>query len=132
MRSILKSNNDFWGKLKTGDFIIVLTVIAVSVFLFILPFFAGEKLVAEISLDGELHSYIELSTLSEKKTVEVGGCEILVEKDGVTFITSSCPDKLCVNRGKMKKAGDTMACVPERVTVVLKGGEKDGFDAVVF
>lgn len=129
----MKSNNEFFSKLKYGDFIVVFFVVAVSAVLFAFSLFGSEKLVAEISLDGEVFQTQELFSLEEEKILQVGDCEILLEKDGVTFLSSSCPDKLCINRGRLEKAGDTMACVPERVTVVLKkakGG--NDIDSVAF
>lgn len=128
----MKSNKEFFQKLKYGDFIVVFLVVAVSAVLFAFSFFGSEKLVAEISLDGELFQSVELFGLEEEKILQVGSCEILVENDGVAFLSSSCPDKLCINRGKLKKAGDTMACVPEKVTVVLKKAKGNDVDAVVF
>ena len=128
----MKSNKEFFQKLKYGDFIVVFLEVAVSAVLFAFSFFGSEKLVAEISLDGEAFQSVELFSLEEEKILQVGDCEILVENDGVSFLSSSCPDKLCINRGKLKKAGDTMACVPEKVTVVLKKAKGNDVDAVVF
>lgn len=128
----MKSNKEFFSKLKYGDFIVVFLVVAVSAVLFAFSFFGSEKLVAEISLDGEVFQSVELYKLEEEKIFQVGSCEILVENDGVAFLSSSCPDKLCINRGRLKKAGDTMACVPEKVTVVLKKVKGNNVDAVVF
>ena len=128
----MKSNKEFFQKLKYGDFIVVFLVVTVSAVLFAFSFFGSEKLVAEISVDGEAFQSVELFSLEEEKILQVGSCEILVENDGVTFLSSSCPDKFCINRGKLKKAGDTMACVPEKVTVVLKKAKGNDVDAVVF
>ncbi len=128
----MKSSKELLGKLKYGDFLILGTVLTVSALLFAFSFFPGEGLRAEISLDGEPYASVELQELEEERLIEVGSCRILLEKDGASFLSSACPDKLCVNRGKLKRAGDTMACMPEKVTVVLKSDSSDGFDAVVF
>lgn len=117
--------------MKKGDFFIFFSVVSVSLILFASSFFSDEKLRAEIYLDGESISTVNLYELTQGMETDVGGCRLLLEKDGVAFISSACPDKLCINRGKLKKAGDTMACVPERVTVVLRG-VRDNVDAVVF
>lgn len=127
----MKNSKGLFEKLKYGDFIVVGLVIAVSLVLFAFNLFSSEKLVAEIYLEGEPVNSVELYSLQESKVLEVGSCEILLEADGAAFISSECEDRLCINRGKLKKAGDTMACVPERVTLVLKGA-KNEVDAVVF
>lgn len=127
----MKSSNGIFSRLKKGDFLVLLLVIVVSALLFLSGAFSSQRLRAELYLDGECVSSVNLYELTGSKEASVGNCRILLEKDGVTFIFSACPDKLCVNRGKLKRAGDTMACVPERVTVVLKE-INSGVDAVVF
>jgi len=128
----LKGIKEIFPSLRYGDFIIVAAVLVISIMLFVFSFSDGESLVAQVSLDGEAVRQVRLYELTEKESIRVGGCEILLERDGVTFLSSECPDKLCVNRGKLKKAGDTMACVPERVTVTLQSEKGGKIDAVVF
>ena len=128
----MKGIKEIFPSLRYGDFIIVAVVLVISIMLFVFSFSDGESLVAQVSLDGEAVRQVRLYELTEKESIRVGGCEILLERDGVTFLSSECPDKLCVNRGKLKKAGDTMACVPERVTVTLRSEKGGKIDAVVF
>ncbi len=128
----MKSNKEIFQKLRYGDFIIVGAVLIISITLFAFSFFGGEKLTATVSLDGETVRQVRLYELDSEEILRVGGCEILLQRDGVTFLSSECPDKLCVNRGKLERAGDTMACIPEKVAVVLRAEEGDGIDAVVF
>lgn len=128
----MKSNKEIFQKLRYGDFIIVGAVLIISITLFAFSFFGGEKLTATVSLDGETVRQVRLYELDSEEILCVGGCEILLQRDGVTFLSSECPDKLCVNRGKLERAGDTMACIPEKVAVVLRAEEGDGIDAVVF
>lgn len=127
----MKSNKDIFSRLRYGDFLLVGAVLLISLVLFF-GSFTSEKLQAELYLDGERVSTVELYSLTGSETMTLGDCELLIEKDGVTFISSDCPDKLCVNRGKLQKAGDAMACVPERVSVVLKNAKGNEVDAVVF
>ena len=109
--------------LKKGDVFIIVTVIIIILVWFLAPFYSGgENLRLVIYLDGEAVESAELSSLGEGKTFTVGGCEIYADSDGVRFLSSHCEDSLCVKRGTMTRAGDTMACVPERVVVSLKGG----------
>ncbi len=129
----MKDSKEIVGKLRYGDFIVVGAVLVLSITLFAFSFFSSdERLTAEISLDGETAVQVSLSTLTQSETVRVGNCEILLERDGVTFISSDCPDKLCIKSGKLKKAGDTMACLPERVAVVLRAEKGDTIDGVAF
>ena len=116
-----------------GDIILIVCVVLISAGLFILPFFGGSKdLTAEIYVGGEKSHSIVLSEIEESYTLTENYCQLLIEKDGVTFLYSDCGDKLCVKKGKLTKQGDTMACVPEKVVVILRGRDNKKIDAVVY
>ncbi len=52
--------------------------------------------------------------------------------DGSVRVTqSSCPDGLCMRMGAITRAGESIVCLPNRVSVVLAGGE-EALDAVVY
>lgn len=109
--------------LKKGDILLIVAVIIIILVWFLAPFSDnGDKLRLVIYLDGEVAETAELSTLGEGRAFTVGGCEIYADSEGVCFRSSCCDDGLCVKRGTMTRAGDTMACVPERVVVRLYGG----------
>ncbi len=116
-----------------GDIILIASVVLLSAVLFALSFFgSSQDLTAEIYVGGEKAHSIFLSEVTESYTVRENYCELLIEKDGVTFVYSDCGDKLCVKKGKLTKQGDTMACVPEKVVVILKGTDNKNIDAVVY
>ncbi len=116
-----------------GDIILIVSVVLISAVLFALSFFSSsEDLTAEIYVGGEKAHSIVLSEVTESYTVRENYCELLIEKDGVTFVYSDCGDKLCVKKGKLTKQGDTMACVPEKVVVILRGSDNKNIDAVVY
>ena len=111
--------------LKKGDIILICLVILISLVWFASSF-AGkdEDLGMEIYLDGQLQLSRNLSSMTEGESFTVGGCEVYADRDGVKFISSDCEDSLCVKRGLMSRRGDSMACVPERVVIVIRGNEK--------
>ena len=50
-----------------------------------------------------------------------GGINVLEVKNGKAYVKSaSCPDKICVNTGAISKEGSVIACVPNRVVVVIE------------
>ena len=61
-----------------------------------------------------------------------GGTNILVIKNGQAYLKdANCPDKLCVNQGKISKSGQTITCLPNKLTVTVYGaGADDGVDLV--
>ena len=128
----MKLNDKIRKSITKGDIILVISLIITSVMLFAFSFSKSESLKAEIYVDGEkLHS-ITLSEVTESYTLTENYCQLLIEKDGVSFVFSYCGDQLCVKRGKLKNQGDTMACVPEKVVVILKSDGKDKIDSVAY
>lgn len=126
----MNTDKKFFKVLKKGDILLIIAVIIIILVWFIAPF-SGDKdaLRLVIYLDGKAVETAKLSSLTEGKTFYVGGCEIFADSSGVRFVSSCCEDGLCVKRGTMKRAGDTMACVPERVVVSLYGDSNTHIDA---
>ncbi len=118
--------------LLKGDIVLIISLCLIIVLSF-LPSFSGgnEKLTAEVYYEGELIKTVYLSDCNGEKFA-AGSCTLLFEKDGVTFTHSDCPDKLCIKRGKLKRKGDTMACVPERVVAVIKGEKNEDFHIATY
>ena len=61
-----------------------------------------------------------------------GGTNILKIQNGEAFLEdANCPDKLCVNQGKISKSGQTITCLPNKLTVTIYGeSDGDGVDLV--
>ena len=58
-----------------------------------------------------------------------GGTNVLRIQDGQAWLVSAdCPDLLCVKQGKIRYAGQTITCLPNRLTVTVYAGEPDGVD----
>lgn len=82
--------------------------------------------------DGELYAVVELDgrevtrlPLSEdaEYTVDCGDGEYnrIVVAEGCVFVSdASCPDKICVNTGKVNKAADSITCLPHRLIVKVE------------
>lgn len=73
--------------------------------------------------------------LDQNRGLEVNGrmgasrLEIL---DGrIRFAHSPCRNQVCVHSGWLSHSGDVAACVPNRVSITLGGGDK-AYDAVSF
>ncbi len=126
----MKLNDEIRKSITKGDIILVVSLIILSVMLFAFSFGKSESLKAEIYVDGEKVHSISLSEVTESYTLTENYCQLLIEKDGVSFVFSDCGDQLCIKRGKLKNQGDTMACVPEKVVVILRSDGKDKIDGV--
>lgn len=60
-----------------------------------------------------------------------GGTNLLRIEDGAAFlIDANCPDQLCVKQGKVRYNGQTITCLPNRLTVTVYGTQEQGVDLV--
>ncbi|MBR0208662.1 MAG: NusG domain II-containing protein [Oscillospiraceae bacterium] len=61
-----------------------------------------------------------------------GGSNILVISGGEAWLSeANCPDLLCVRQGKIRYTGQSIICLPNRLTVTVEGGEPNDVDFVV-
>lgn len=89
--------------------------------------------VAEIRVNTELVNTINLSEITEPYTINVEGnfpVTLEVSREGVSFIDSACPDKLCIHSGLIK-SNRSAACLPAGVSVTVKGQETPEVDGIV-
>lgn len=87
----------------------------------------------EVAVDGEVVMTLPLSEDTEVTIEGVdGGENLLVIQDGKAKIESaSCPDGICVRHYAISRDGESIICLPNRVVVTIRGGEKGDVDAVV-
>lgn len=113
------------GKNKIGlrgaDVCILCAVLALAALLFGIDASPKGAVGAVIYRDGAVVRRIALDEVEEPYTLSVGGCTLLVRRGSISFVEADCADRLCVRRGELTRAGDCMACVPNRVTVTLTG-----------
>ena len=128
----MNTKSEIRRNITKGDIILIVSLILISLMMFVFSFSGSENLIAEIYVDGEKAHSIALEEVTESYTINENYCQLLVEKDGVSFVFSDCGDKLCIKRGKLKNQGDTMACVPEKVVVILKADGKGKIDSVAY
>lgn len=53
-------------------------------------------------------------------TGPVGKSVVEVSDTGVRMLESDCPDKICVHMGWIKRAGQVIVCMPNRVIITLE------------
>ena len=83
----------------------------------------------EIELDGEIVATYSLDRAGEY--VLNGGTNILVIKDGAAYLTyADCPDHRCIRYGKIRFVGQSIICLPNRLTITVRGNSDNGVDIV--
>lgn len=117
------------GRIRPVDIIVVAGVIVIgAVLLFVLFFIRQPGSTVVVSVDGkEVASYalsdtvdVEVASLTDGMT----GSNRLIIRDGEAWIEEAdCPDRLCVNQGRISHTGESIVCLPHRVTIRIEGGK---------
>ena len=90
-----------------------------------------------IIAQGELAGIYPLDSDNEIEIERDGHRNVVVIKDNTVHMDySDCKNQVCVNTGKISKAGETIVCLPNYVIVEIvsseEGGEDDeAIDAIV-
>lgn len=111
-------------KIKKADVILVAGILAAALAAFLIIEFAVKKQggCAVVTVDGKEYGTYRLS---EDATVTVenghGNNVIIIEGGSVRMEQADCPDRICVNTGKISRTGETIVCLPHRIVIEIKG-----------
>ena len=105
---------------------VLLFVSALALGIMLLSRTEGERVVVEIN--GTQAAQYSLSVNGEYPLN--GGTNILVIENGEAYLRyADCPDKVCVNTGRIKYEGQTIVCLPNKIAITVRGTE-GGVDIV--
>lgn len=110
---------------KTADLVLVGGLLVVATVLFLVLFFGSSRsAAAEVSVDGKVIMTLPLDTDTVVTIDGVnGGKNTLVIGYRRAWVTeASCPDKVCVRHHAVRKMGQTIICLPNKVVVRIVGG----------
>lgn len=118
---------------KGFDFILVLICILIAVFIGIYFFMSNKNqenisTVAVIKYDNNEIYRIDLNIVDEPYYIPIDHeyySKILVEKGKICFEEADCPDKVCVNTGKISKPGQVAVCLPAKLIIKIEGKEAE-------
>ncbi len=113
-------------KPKLLDALVVLAVVLLGVAAAWLAYGGqgGSALTATVQHRGEVVARVELSSLTEEKTVAIDGTyhlTVTLDKTGAAVTESDCPGQDCLHTGRITRAGQSIVCLPEQVVVTLAG-----------
>lgn len=112
---------------------IVVTGVLVAAGVLLMASSRGERPRGDTAVIKSVKDTVVVVSLSENRTLVVRGAlgetTLRVEGGGIEFLSSPCPHKVCVDRGRVALRGDYVVCVPNGVSARIMG-ESD-FDAIV-
>ncbi|MBE6927254.1 MAG: NusG domain II-containing protein [Ruminococcaceae bacterium] len=116
--------------MKKKDFILIGILLVVIVAAFVaVTLLKSEGAYVVVRVDGK--QVAQYSLLENGQYELNGGTNILRIEDGKAYLVSAtCPDHLCVNQGKIDQSGETITCLPNRLTVTVYSDDKADVDLV--
>ncbi len=112
------------------DIIVISAILLVSLSLFAFAALTKKRgAVVVVEIDGVT---VGEFSLNESRTCSLnGGSNVLVIENGAAYLNfSDCPDHTCEKTGKIKYVGQTIVCLPNRLSITVKGDADGGIDLV--
>jgi len=61
------------------------------------------------------------------------GMNVLTVENGYIYVSEAdCPDKICINQGKINKTGETIICLPHELVVEIEGEDSTVVDSKTY
>jgi hypothetical protein len=111
--------------MKKNDLMLIGAILLVIAIIFAVTTLTKEDgAYVVVKVDGE---EVGKYSLSEDGVYELnGGTNILRIENGAAYLTdANCPDHLCVKQGKIDETGETITCLPNKLTVTVYGNDGD-------
>lgn len=96
---------------------------------------SGGPLTATVTVEGETLGVYALSSLEEELLLTPEGLpyplSIRLTREGAEVAWTDCPGKDCLRTGQISRSGESIVCLPNRLTVRLSGGDGASLDAAL-
>jgi len=112
-------------RLRIGDYFVIACVILLAAVIWLPSFNADRGMYATVSHEGDADIVVSLLTECE---LDVSGCVICVKDGKISVSESDCLDKVCVKTGEIFREGESVICVPNKVSIRISG--EGDFDAI--
>lgn len=111
--------------IKKNDIILIVSILLIVMAVFLVIALTREDgAYVVVKVNGqEVGKY----SLDEDGEYELnGGTNILRIEGGKAYLTDAdCPDHLCIKQGKIDHTGETITCLPNKLTVTVYGSDGD-------
>ncbi|NLV50650.1 MAG: NusG domain II-containing protein [Clostridiales bacterium] len=119
---------------KKTDMLIIASIVLFCVVFWLVyrGVYAKPGKYAEIYHNSQQVKKVELQSGSEYVFSVPQSPEVVfrVYSDGsIAFLSSDCPDKVCIRAGRLSRAGQYAACLPNRLYIKIVSGDGDPGEA---
>lgn len=120
--------------MKRGDVVILILalLLCAAPLLMLLPA-PSVPTRAVVRQNGAVLCILPLGIDTEKEILSPDGSGfnlVRVQSGTVCIADADCPDRTCVRMGAISRAGETLVCLPHRLTITLEGAAGSALDAV--
>ncbi len=122
-------------RILRNDLLFVFGILAViSIACAVLFLASGEGDAVTVSIDGEFYQSYPLSeniTVDIRSGVEGDGLNVLIIENGEAYVgAASCPDGICSAHKPIKRNGESIICLPNRVVISVHSENSDSPDII--
>ncbi len=104
--------------MKKGDFIAIGIVLIAAALIFLsIYLFSSPSVTVKITEDNEVVYEGEIST---DKKITLKNNTVVIENGEVFMEKSNCKNQICVKHKKIKRSGESIICLPNKVIVETK------------
>lgn len=126
----MEKNKRFFAR---TDIIVIAVILALALAAWLAFMLSGgDGRTAEIYVNRKLYKTVNLETAADPQTIEIDAeLKVVIEAANGTirFVSSQCPDKICVNTGTLSRPNQSAACLPAGVVIKIRGdGENNAID----
>lgn len=102
---------------KKADIVLIALVLLISLGLFFLlvPKKTGTTVVIRVN-----NEEVERLSINQDTVFQLENNTIKIRDGSVYMETATCPDKVCINQGKISKSGQSIICLPNSVIVEVE------------
>lgn len=117
------------------DILIIVIIVVVAISSYILYSVVNKtngKTQAQILIDGKVAYTIQLDENKTFSIPEKPNITFEIKDNKIRFLSSDCPDKVCINSGFIGKKGQMAACLPNKTSIrIISDNSNDYTDIVI-
>ncbi len=120
--------------IKRGDIGLLSALLLLAATLFVFHFAApkSEGMAVQITVDNQPVATLSLSEDTTYTVKSETGFNVVVVKDGKAFVSDAdCKNHICQKSRTIARTGESIVCLPHKMTVTVIGGEPPAVDFVV-